>query len=224
MTPWDLGSNCSRTPESLRTSCVHAWKPEPSWSVDRKSFCHVGVSVAGLPCNRPQTLQSTSAGGKVRRFAAPLCCCHLAERRPKNWKKRFQALLGYQKFEWRWCHGSNGLVSSVLGGCYAPWMSAFTMQGSNQRRRTASQPSWTPDALRLRFGLPTCVSLQPPAKFPPCPACLAVLPSNPPSLSSNCPDCPLIPAPALLVQHHDTAAQLEHTSNIIPESATLTAP
>jgi hypothetical protein len=133
MTPWYLDSNCSRTPASLRTSCVPAWKSEHSCSVDRKRFCHVAVSVAGLPCNRPQTLKSTSAGGKVRRFTAPPCCCHLAERRPTKWRKCFQVLLSYQKIEWRWCHGSNGLVSSVLGDCYAPWMSAFTMQGSNQR-------------------------------------------------------------------------------------------
>lgn len=47
--------------------------------------------------------------------------------------ERFQVLLSYQESEWRYCHCSNGLVSSVLGDCYAPWMSAFVMQAPNQR-------------------------------------------------------------------------------------------
>jgi hypothetical protein len=53
----------------------------------------------------------------------------------------------------------------------------FHDAGIQSARRTTSRPSWTPDALRLRFGLPTCVSLQPPAKFPPCPcvSCCAAL-------------------------------------------------
>jgi len=55
------------------------------------------------------------------------------------------------------------------------------------------------------------------------PACLAVLPSKPP-LPSNYSERPLIPAPALLVRHRDNAAQLEHTSSIIPESAHLPRP
>ena len=139
------------------------------------------VSVAGLPCNRPQTLKSRSAGGKVRRQSPK--ACHAAALRSSGGAETQElkaALPGAAKLS-----GNRVAVvawpewvgSSVLGGCYAPWMSAFTMQGSNQRWRTAGQPSWTPDALRLRFGLPTCVSLQPPAKFPPCPcvSCCAAL-------------------------------------------------
>lgn len=95
--------------------------------------------------------------------------------------------------------------------------------GVQSARGTTNRPRWTPDALRLRIDLPTRVSLQPPAKFPPCPcvSCCAALEA---SFSSDCPDSPLILAPALLVQHHDTAALLERTSSIIPESATSTLP
>lgn len=46
--------------------------------------CHVVVSVTGLPCYKPQTLKSTSVRGEERKFAAPPCCGHLAERRPES--------------------------------------------------------------------------------------------------------------------------------------------
>lgn len=55
------------------------------------------------------------------------------------------------------------------------------------------------------------------------PACLAVLPSKfePSFFPPDRPECPLIPAPALFVRHHHTAARThtEHISSLIPESA-----
>ncbi|KAH7077943.1 hypothetical protein BKA63DRAFT_275200 [Paraphoma chrysanthemicola] len=51
-------------------------------------------------------------------------------------------------------------------------------RAASHHRRGVSQ-GLSSDALGLRFGLPTCALLQPPAKFPPCPCLPQVLPSKP---------------------------------------------
>lgn len=125
--------------------------------------------------------------GQVRRFAAPLCCCHLAEQRSKNWRERFQELLSCREIRWRWCHARMGWCQVSWEATTRPWMSAFTMQGSNQRGvRRAGQ-----EGLQTRCD---SESVSPPARAcsrPPnshrVPACLAALPSKLLPLSSDCP-------------------------------------
>ena len=84
-------------------------------------------------------------------------------------QEALQVVLSYWKISWQWCHSSNWLVSVDLGVLIRAVDVGVHDTSSESGRRTTDRPSWTPDALRLRSCLPTCVSPQPPAKFAPCP-------------------------------------------------------
>lgn len=67
---------------------------------------------------------------------------------------------------------STGLGRSVAAVFEALWMLADARACSsraNHRDQCVSRPRRTSDALGLRFGLPTCASLQPPARSSVCP-------------------------------------------------------
>ena len=107
--------------------------------------------------------------------------------------------------------------------------------GAQSARRMTSRPSWTPDAPRLRIGLPTCVSLQPPAKFPlcPCVSCCAALEASfsllrLPGVSLNTCAClaratPRYRRPAQTYPEYNTRKRNTHRT-LIPTLRTLESP
>ena len=139
-------------------------------------------------------------------------------------QEALQVVLSYWKISWQWCHSSNWLVSVDLGVLIRAVDVGVHDTSSESGRRTTDRPSWTPDALRLRSCLPTCVSPQPPnSHLVPCLSCCAAL--EPSFFPPDRPERPLIPAPALFVRHHHTAAQThtELISSLYPNAHTQRA-